>query len=71
MKIVHITQFFHPERGYQENHLSILQAKDGHDITIICTNDLTRWGINKTKMEQMDTYFTKEYSIKIMFFDSI
>ena len=66
MKIVHITQFFHPERGYQENHLSILQAKDGHDITIICTNDLTRWGINKTKMEQMDTYFTKEYSIKII-----
>lgn len=66
MKIVHVTQFFHPTRGYQENHLSILQSKLGHEVIIICTDDLTLWGVTKNEMKTIDKTFEKEYNIKII-----
>ena len=66
MKIVHVTQFFHPTRGYQENHLSILQAREGHEVVIICTNDLTLWGITEDEMKHMDKAFEKENNVKII-----
>lgn len=66
MKIVHVTQFFHPTRGYQENHLSILQSKLGHEVIIICTDDLTLWGVTKNEMKTIDETFEKEYNIKII-----
>ena len=66
MKIVHVTQFFHPTRGYQENHLSILQAKAGHDVVIICTDDLTLWGVVEDEIKRMDKDFEKKYNIIII-----
>ncbi len=66
MKIVHVTQFFHPTRGYQENHLSILQAKAGHDVVIICTDDLTLWGVTEDEIKRMDKDFEKKYNIIII-----
>jgi glycosyltransferase involved in cell wall biosynthesis len=35
MKIVHQIDFFHPESGYEINLLARLQAKEGHDVTIV------------------------------------
>jgi len=66
MRIVHVTQFFHPTRGYQENHLSILQTKAGHDVVIICTDDLTLWGVAEDEIKRMDKAFEKKNNIKII-----
>lgn len=66
MNIVHVTQFFHPKRGYQENHLSILQQKDGHKVTIVCTDDLTLWGIDENMMIHMDKEFSNKHNIKLI-----
>jgi len=66
MNIVHVTQFFHPERGYQENHLSILQSKENHKVTIICTDDLSLWGVDYYTMKQLDQEFTDKYNITII-----
>ena len=35
MKILHIEEFFHPNAGYQVNMLARLQAKAGHDVTVM------------------------------------
>lgn len=43
MKIVHIVDFFHPEMGYQENHLSRLQANAGHTVWVLTSDRLTPW----------------------------
>ena len=38
MKILHVTTFFEPELGYEEFHTAKEQAKDGHEVHVICTN---------------------------------
>jgi glycosyltransferase involved in cell wall biosynthesis len=35
MKVVHVTNYFMPGMGYQENHLPFAQAKLGHEVHII------------------------------------
>ena len=47
MKIVHVTQYFHSEKGYQENSLAIEQIKLGNHVTIICSDDLSLWASNE------------------------
>lgn len=66
MNIIHVTQFFHPARGYQENHLSILQVKDGHKVTIICTDNLSLWGVTDNEMQKLDKKFSEKYNVKIL-----
>lgn len=66
MKIIHVTQFFHPSRGYQENHLAILQSKEGHQVTIVCTDDLSLWKVSKEEMIELDKVFSRKYNIKII-----
>jgi len=38
LKILHVTTFFEPELGYEEFHTAKEQAKDGHEVHVICTN---------------------------------
>jgi len=38
MKILHVTSFFQPGMGYQENCLAPAQARLGHDVTIITSD---------------------------------
>jgi len=38
MKIVHITNFFHPLIGYQEIFLAKEQVKEGHDVNVITSD---------------------------------
>ena len=49
MRIVHVTQYFHPDKGYQENSLALEQIKLGYQVTIICSDDLTLWASNENK----------------------
>lgn len=49
MKIVHVTQYFHPNKGYQENSLALEQIKLGYEVTIICSDDLTLWASDENK----------------------
>lgn len=63
MKIVHITQFFHPERGYQENFLAKHNVKRGLDTYIISSTDLSAWG-EVTNSIEWQTIADKEFSQK-------
>lgn len=38
MKILHVSTFFEPELGYEEYCTAKEQAKDRHDVHVICTN---------------------------------
>ncbi len=51
MKIVHVTQYFHPDKGYQENSLALEQVKLGYQVTIICSDDLSLWASDENKKE--------------------
>jgi glycosyltransferase involved in cell wall biosynthesis len=50
LKILHISTFFEPELGYEEYCNAKEQAKQGHDVHVVCTNlrsDRTLKGKNK------------------------
>lgn len=38
MRIVHVTNYFMPELGYQEHHLAKYQAQAGHEVHVITSN---------------------------------
>jgi glycosyltransferase involved in cell wall biosynthesis len=70
MKIAHVTQFFHPEMGYQENNISVIEKNKGHDVRIICINDLMNWGLLDTsKIFNMDKKFELKHDIPIVRLD--
>lgn len=67
-KIVHVTQYFHPNKGYQENNLAKEQIKLGYDVTIICSDDLSLWSettIEKNSILSQDKVFNLETGIQI------
>lgn len=69
MKIVHVTQYFHPEKGYQENSLAIEQIKLGYDVTIICSDDLSLWAANTKEKEAIlskEKIFVSNSGIKVI-----
>lgn len=69
MKILHITQFFHPSKGYQENSLSLEQRKDNHEVSIISSDDLHYWATKEEdvkKILRQDQEITENYKIKII-----
>jgi glycosyltransferase involved in cell wall biosynthesis len=48
MTICHVVDYFHPEMGYQENHLVRLQVNAGHKVVLICGNVFTPWAKTPT-----------------------
>jgi glycosyltransferase involved in cell wall biosynthesis len=69
MKIVHVTQYFHPDKGYQENSLALEQIKLGHKVTIICSDDLTLWASDdnrKAAILNKEETFSLTTGIKIL-----
>jgi glycosyltransferase involved in cell wall biosynthesis len=69
MKIVHVTQFFHPDKGYQENSLALEQIKLGYQVTIICSDDVSLWASDndkKTAILNKDERFLAKTGIKII-----
>lgn len=68
-KILHVTQYFHSEKGYQENSLALEQIKLGYQVTIICTDDLTLWAASNDDRElilKKDKIFSEHTKIKII-----
>jgi glycosyltransferase involved in cell wall biosynthesis len=68
MKIVHVTQYFHPEKGYQENSLALEQVNSGHNVTIICSDDVTLWAASKTEKRAIfrkEKLFMNKTGIKV------
>ncbi|WP_444994325.1 glycosyltransferase family 4 protein [Aliikangiella sp. IMCC44359] len=68
MKIVHVTQFFHPERGYQENKMAIYNRSCGDEVTIICTDNIELWGGDEQqdKFKLMDRAYSSEHGVKVI-----
>jgi len=46
LKILHVSTFFEPEFGYEEYCTAKEQAKNGHDVHVICTNLLSDRNLN-------------------------
>lgn len=69
MKVLHITQFFHPERGYQENFFAIYNRKRGYNTFILTSNNLKAWG-NKYNdiswQEKADHEFQNQHDVTII-----
>jgi glycosyltransferase involved in cell wall biosynthesis len=71
MKIVHIEDFIHPDAGYQVNLLSRLQARDGHDVTIVTAeldkvpSFLTTF-FGKDNIKEKDAAFERETGVRII-----
>ena len=69
MKIVHVTPIFHPHKGYQEKMIAIHQVKNGDDVIVLTTNDLTVWEKecqNPNWQIKHDSEFSKTTGIKII-----
>lgn len=66
MKILHVTQYFHPQRGYQENQLAKLQAKDGHEVYIVASNNLSLWGIKSSEIPSLDKDYKEKNKVNII-----
>ncbi len=47
MKILHISQYFSSNMGYQENILPYYQSRLGHDVVIICSNYSDTFALNR------------------------
>lgn len=69
MNIIHVTQYFHPDKGYQENNLSAEQVKLGHKVAIVCSDDLSLWAKTETEKQVLlnsDLVFSKTFNVKII-----
>jgi glycosyltransferase involved in cell wall biosynthesis len=44
MNIVHLVDYFHPDMGYQENHLARIQNNRGHTVHVVTGNRFGVWG---------------------------
>jgi glycosyltransferase involved in cell wall biosynthesis len=42
MKIVHVIGYFQPDLGYEEFYTAKNQAKDGHDVHVVCSDLIVR-----------------------------
>jgi glycosyltransferase involved in cell wall biosynthesis len=71
IKILHWDEMFHPSFGYQINVLPKFQARQGHEVVIVTSEDIknhpTFLGFgNKENIEQEDKLYSKKYGIKII-----
>lgn len=65
MKIAHVTQYFHPQMGYQENNLAVIERKNGHEVAIFCINNLDKWNVKKQDIQNLDMQFYSSYNIPV------
>lgn len=71
MKILHWDEMFHPNFGYQINVLAKFQAKQGHEVIVMSSDNIgnhpkfSTFGEN-TDLEKADEEFTKKYGVKII-----
>lgn len=71
MKIVHWDEMFHPTFGYQINVLSKFQARQGHEVIIVTSQDIEKHPmfskfVFNTDIKEEDKKFTEEFNVKII-----
>lgn len=71
MKILHWDEMFHPSFGYQINVLAKFQAKQGHEVIIMTSENIenhpTFSGFgNKENISQEDDLYSKRYGVEII-----
>lgn len=71
MKILHWDEMFHPAFGYQINILAKFQAVEGHEVTIITSNNIEKHPTfagfaNDGNIEELDTEYSNKYGVKII-----
>ena len=72
MRIVQIEDFFHPDAGYQINVLSKVLAEHGHDVTIVCAENLDIFPESLTSffgtvgIAERDAAYSERYGVKIV-----
>ncbi len=59
MKIAHVVDYFHPNMGYQENHLARIQAGEGHSVLVLTGERLTPWSMNLPSVRMGDQELKK------------
>lgn len=71
MKILHWDEMFHPSFGYQINVLAKFQAKQGHEVIIMTSDNIenhptfAKFGNNDNVKEEDDLY-SKKYGVTII-----
>lgn len=71
MRILHWDEMFHPSFGYQINVLAKFQAKQGHEVIIMTSENIenhpTFSGFgNKENIPQEDDLYSKRYGVEII-----
>jgi glycosyltransferase involved in cell wall biosynthesis len=71
MHFVHIEDFFHPDAGYHLNSLAPLQARQGHQITIVTAEldkipDFLTKFFGRDNIEERDLRFERETGVKVI-----
>jgi glycosyltransferase involved in cell wall biosynthesis len=71
MHFVHIEDFFHPDAGYHLNSLAPLQARQGHQITIVTAElqkipDFLTAFFGRDNIEERDLRFERETGVKVI-----
>lgn len=67
MKLIHITQYFHPNKGYQENQFALYHSQIFDEVYIITSDKFQQWGkISKNEMKDLDNDFYNSTGVKII-----
>lgn len=67
MTIVHITQYFHPLKGYQENQFAKYHKKLFDKVFIIASSDTRLWNsILYEDLLEMDLEYTKQTGVSVI-----
>ena len=71
MKILHWDEMFHPSFGYQINLLAKFQARQGHEVIIMTSDQIDKHPtfagfMNCENIEEEDKIYSNKYNVKII-----
>lgn len=67
MSIVHITQYFHPLKGYQENQFAKFHTKRFSKVYIIASSNTRLWGsIPKKDLAKLDLEYSQKTGVEVI-----
>jgi len=71
MRILHWEEMFHPSFGYQVNVLAKFQAKQGHEVIILSSENIEKHPLfagfeNTNNIEKEDELYSKKYGVTII-----
>jgi len=67
MRLVHITQYFHPEKGYQENQFAKHHKRFFDQVFIIASDNTRLWNnIPKCELKKMDREYEEKTGVVVI-----